>query len=42
MCMCLYSHAFMDHPYTLGAAVCLIHFIVIPGHAEYEPGELTV
>ena len=39
MYMYLYSLAFMDHPCTLGAAVCHkcrpVHFILNPGHVEY-------
>ena len=47
MYMYLYSVAFMDHPCTLGAAVCHqapppVHFILNPGHVEYELGVLMM
>ena len=43
MYMFLYSFAFMDHPCTLGAAVYHpVHFILNPGHVEYELGVLMV
>ena len=46
MYMYLYSLAFMDHPCTLGAAVCHqrrpVHFILNPGHVEYELSVLIV
>ena len=45
MYMYLYSLAFMDDPCTLGAAVTKrrpVHFILNPGHVEYELGVLMV
>ena len=46
MYMYLYSLAFMDHPCTLGAAAVTknhpVHFIINPGHVEYELGVIMV
>ena len=46
MYMYLYSLAFMDHPCTLGVAICHqarpVHFILNPGHVEYELGVIMV